>query len=260
MKSCPICKRIYEDDTLVFCLEDGTRLSAGNIPRSTSARDLDPDRTAILPAGLGATQQSPLPPRPTIPSPPPTAYTQGGSRIQPLDKRSGTAWIILSGIFALVVIGLIIVAGIFVWNGNKRRVPEFSRAGPARTPNNASPVTNPTIESRPADIASGDWLNGVWEGEGYQTDTKTTWAVRLTVRDHSYSIDYPDIPCQGRWDLIDKNSRAATFTEVITKGADRCGNNSHVMIEKTSAFEISCRYTHPRSRVVIASVVLSKKE
>jgi hypothetical protein len=99
----------------------------------------------------------------------------------------------------------------------------------------------------------------VWSGEGYQTDTKTRWAIKLTAHDPTYSVDYPDIPCQGKWNVIDKNSREATFTEVITHGIDRCGNNSHVMVEKVSATEISCRFTHAGSRAVIATVVLSKK-
>ena len=100
----------------------------------------------------------------------------------------------------------------------------------------------------------------MWAGDAYQTDTKTRWAVRLTVRDDSYSIVYPDIPCKGTWKLIEKNSRSASFTEVITQGLDQCENNSHVMIEKLSASEISCRYAHAGSRAVIATVVLKKKE
>lgn len=74
-----------------------------------------------------------------------------------------------------------------------------------------------------------------------------------------YAIEYPNIPCGGRWTLIDMNSRAASFTEVITQGTDLCGNNSHVMIEKINNSEISCKYAHPSSRVVIATATLSKK-
>src|SRR5258708_33621085 len=42
MKRCPKCKRKYADDTLKFCLEDGTTLSV-------AARDGDPPPTEILP-------------------------------------------------------------------------------------------------------------------------------------------------------------------------------------------------------------------
>jgi hypothetical protein len=102
-------------------------------------------------------------------------------------------------------------------------------------------------------------LNGVWTGDGFQTDTKTQWAARLTVRDDTYSIDYPDIPCKGTWKLIEKNSRSASFNEVITQGLNQCAN-SYVTVERLSASEISCRYTHVKSRAVIATAVLTKKD
>lgn len=40
MKSCPTCQRIYTDDTLSYCLEDGARLVTGS--------DADPNRTLVL--------------------------------------------------------------------------------------------------------------------------------------------------------------------------------------------------------------------
>ena len=246
MRICPICKRTYADDTLVFCLDDGTRLSA------VYAGTVDPDRTAILPDGLPPTEPSPAPPRSTIPSPPPATYQR--------EKRGGNAWIIMGGLLVLALVGLILVAGFFVWQARDNSNPEPSRPRAATpTDNNIPANVNRSAESQPTDTPDLEWLDGVWSGEGYQTDTKTTWAAKLTVRDGAYSINYPDIPCQGRWDLIDKNSREASFTEVITQGKDRCGNNSHVMVEKVSATEVSCRFTHAGNRAVIATVVLSKK-
>jgi hypothetical protein len=50
MKTCPSCKRIYHDDSLNFCLEDGSSLSSG------------PDKTLVLPGA----DQSNLPP--TVPA------------------------------------------------------------------------------------------------------------------------------------------------------------------------------------------------
>lgn len=50
MKTCPTCKRIYHDDSLNFCLEDGSSLSPG------------PDKTLVLPG----VDQSNLPP--TVPA------------------------------------------------------------------------------------------------------------------------------------------------------------------------------------------------
>jgi hypothetical protein len=107
MRICSICNRTYEDDTLVFCLDDGTRLSAAYDPRGTTARELDADRTAILPGGLGPTEPAPLPPRSTIPSSLPATY--------PREKRSGNAWIIIGGLLVLALVGFILVAGFFIW-------------------------------------------------------------------------------------------------------------------------------------------------
>src|SRR5829696_8291869 len=54
MKSCPTCDRIYADETLTYCLEDGATLSAPYEPEQTQR--LPPPRatnpaTEVLPAG-----------------------------------------------------------------------------------------------------------------------------------------------------------------------------------------------------------------
>jgi hypothetical protein len=256
MKICHTCSRTYEDDTLAFCLEDGARLSAAYDLHATlmapATRDTDPPRTAILPAELTPANQAPPTLRSPIPAPAHLAYPREAPQSQLTDKRGGKLWVILGGMLALVVVGLMIVLGYLAWKANNKSIPEPSRLG-------STVPANRDIESKPTDNASLQWLDGVWEGEGYQSDTKTTWAVRLTAQDGTYAIEYPDIPCRGRWTLIDNNSAGASFTEVITEGIDSCGNNSHVMIEKVNDSEISCKYTHARSRVVIATVVLSKK-
>ena len=264
MKTCPTCNRSYEDDSFAFCLDDGARLSAAYDPRSTllgpAPRDTDPPKTAILPPELRPTKQARPPLAATILSVTPLAYPQEAPRSQPVGKRGGNVWIIFGGMLALIVVALMIVAGYLVWKASNKPVPEPSRVTAAAPVNsNISANANLDTESKLADSATNRWLEGVWEGEGYQSDTKTTWAVRLTVKDGTYAIEYPNIPCRGTWTLIDENSRGASFTEVISKGTDRCGNNSHVMIDKVNDSEISCKYTHARSRVVIATVVLSKK-
>ena len=43
MKQCPECKRFYPDETLNFCLDDGTALVDPGGPR-------DKDATALMPA------------------------------------------------------------------------------------------------------------------------------------------------------------------------------------------------------------------
>ena len=43
------------------------------------------------------------------------------------------------------------------------------------------------------------WLNGTWEGTGYQIDNNDTWTMKLTVRGRRHKIEYPSLKCGGRW-------------------------------------------------------------
>jgi hypothetical protein len=260
MKICPNCKRSYTDD-LSFCLEDGARLAPAFAPQQTPHQE----KTAILPGGIRLTEE-PVSVRPTAIEGSTPAYSYQPSQFPA--KRGGKLWVIVGGGIAIVSVVFIAVAGWFVWKASNNSNTESSQAasnGPSRNPGETtSPVTATNDDwkspSQTAENTNLEWLNGVWTGDGYQTDTKTRWAVRLTVRDETYSIDYPDIPCKGTWKLIEKSSQSASFTEVITQGLDQCENNSHVMVEKVSASEISCRYAHAGSRAVIATVALAKKD
>jgi hypothetical protein len=123
---------------------------------------------------------------------------------------------------------------------------------------NISVNANPSSESNPPDDIL-NWLEGEWAGEGYQTDTRTTWTVRLVVRDGSFAIEYPNIPCGGSWTLTNKHSRGASFTEYITHGTDRCVQNERVIIEKVSDSEISCKFIYAGTREVVATAMLTKR-
>lgn len=255
MKICPNCKRNYADD-LSFCLEDGGRLA----PAYASQQTPDQEKTAILPGGIRPTQEA-VPVRQTAIKGSTPVYSYPSPQLT--EKRGGKLWIIVGGGIAIVVVFLIALAALLVWKASNNSNAESSPAAsnsPNRNPEDARANNdNRNGQSQTAETPNLEWLNGVWTGDGYQTDTKTRWAVRLTVRDETYSIDYPDIPCKGTWKLIEENSQSASFNEVITQGLDQC-TNSHVVVEKLSASEISCRYTHAKSRAVIATAVLTKKD
>lgn len=268
MKNCLTCNRIYEDDTLVFCLEDGTRLSASYAPHVTGqgpgARDTNPPSTLILNSGSETSNQMPL--RPTVPAgpfglPPEMVYRQP-------EESFGKFWIVLSGILGLALIAVVILLGYSRWNAGNEPTYERARVTtneatnsnlPANTSTNTNENPNQKTELSTVENQDLQWLAGSWEGEGYQSDTKTTWLVKLTAREGTYLINYPTIPCSGKWILANHHSRGASFDEVITQGTDRCDKNDHVMMEKVSDSEISCKYTRAKSRVVIATAVLTKK-
>jgi len=306
MKICPTCKRSYEDDTLVFCLDDGARLSGRNDLRATVPASFmhdDPARTAILPPDRRPTHEA-SEPQPTIAAITSGAYRQSTTPTGPTGKGSNSLWIILGGTIALLVVGLIIVVGYLALKANDNRLMTVSSAPSPNVQTNTNVQTNANVqtngnlktngnvqtnsnvqtngnvetnsnaqtnsdnpananlatESKPSsDETNLNWLEGVWTGEGYQTDTRTTWTVILTVRDGTFAIEYPNIPCRGTWSLTNKNSRGASFVEFITHGTDRCVNNERVLIERVSDSEISCKFSHAGSRAVIATVVMSKK-
>ena len=60
MKHCPKCKREYDDDSLQFCLEDGTALAR------TDASPMSAEPTAVLPANESARTTMPQPARPDV--------------------------------------------------------------------------------------------------------------------------------------------------------------------------------------------------
>ena len=125
MKSCPTCNRTFED-TLTYCLIDGSILSAPFDPHATiripDVRKTEPSPTEVLrrtgapgPAELLPTlEASPFAYRPNVSSPPPTVAQQ-----KPLTSLQRTGlWLrlVLAIIFAAVLsfgMGLLVAAYIF---------------------------------------------------------------------------------------------------------------------------------------------------
>ena len=109
--------------------------------------------------------------------------------------------------------------------------------------------------------ASGNpWLNGTWEGTGYQIDTNETWTMRLVVAGKRYKIEYPSLKCTGRWSPISVGSWIARFRERITSGTEDCTDKGSVVIERLSRRQIAYRYSNPGTRDVIASAILNRKK
>lgn len=102
MKHCPKCNRKYDDDTLRFCLEDGTTLSA-------ATRNAEPPPTEILPARGQPTLKSSA--GPTVPSYP----NAGDRRASPSEARLSNP-VLTTGVvvIALLLLALVGIAGFFV--------------------------------------------------------------------------------------------------------------------------------------------------
>jgi hypothetical protein len=146
MKHCHTCGRNYADDTLRFCLEDGTPLD-----------DVAEQPTVIRPGEQGSYKTEKLPSNITTPS-----YDAMRAETPPADKRTSQITVPSSGagfpwlklIVAVLAIGFVVVLGagllgvaFYVGSGNKDQ-SELKTASP--TPKN-TPHVSPTDDKQKTD-------------------------------------------------------------------------------------------------------------
>jgi hypothetical protein len=149
MKTCPACGRRYEDDTLVFCLQDGSTLS--------STSDVDANATLHIPPAAptqpGPTAFSPrAPAQSTITGRPdqfhmPGRQTASGSADE-RPRRSPLPWI-LAIVFAIGLFGVLIA--VIVTRGNRDGLS--SNVSPTPRPTaaivSATPEVTPEVRETP---------------------------------------------------------------------------------------------------------------
>lgn len=121
-------------------------------------------------------------------------------------------------------------------------------------------VSLTSIVSSQTKTGTGRWLNGTWEGTGYQIDNNETWTMKLTVRGKRYKIEYPSLKCGGRWIPLSIDRSRARFIEKITLGLEDCVDNGNVVIERLSRRQIAYRFSNRGTREVTASAILNRKK
>ena len=149
MKTCPSCHRNYEDESLVFCLDDGTRL--------VRAGAADANATWNLPAP-GPTVASPRPAQPTAQStivaspeqfqrtPPPVASDGAESR------RGLLPWV-----FAIVLV--LAASGVLIaWFMTRGGGGDVSRKNPVSTP-------APSIVASPSPVSLAETNRSMEEAD-----------------------------------------------------------------------------------------------
>lgn len=142
MKTCPSCRRAYEDESLVFCLDDGARL--------VRDRALDSDATWNLPTP-GPTVASPRPTAPPVQStitsrpeqfqmaPPPVS----GDGMRGESRRGPWPWV-----FAIVLV--LGASGVLIaWLMTRSPADDISSKYPAPTP-------VPRASAAPTPVATPD--------------------------------------------------------------------------------------------------------
>jgi len=241
VKRCTTCNRSFDDDTLSFCLEDGTPLVREPASRAESQETLvSPSPPAAPPAS------SALPPTQIYGQPPGTI---GASQAAPgyapaTHQRRTWPWVV--GILAIVfVIGGIVIAAVFIppllreaGNDNKPR-PTPTRSDWTTTP---TPVASPSGEADdvPDDEdevlsqltrVEEDWTRANVKGdkEALETILADEYVGGATAHSKREYIDSltPD-PSIKSWELKDltveqDGERATvkgTLTEETTKGTE----------------------------------------
>ena len=156
MKLCPTCKRSFEDDSLAYCLDDGTPLIA-DVPRPRNSED-----TIVTPSPGDAGSHDL----------PPTQYAQLGGKatvtasagqipsmpsyIATPQKRPVWPWVV-GGLAALFLIGIVIAAVIAIPmmmknsnNSNRVIVSDAPADSPADT-STPKPADSPKEAAAPTD-------------------------------------------------------------------------------------------------------------
>ena len=161
MKHCPQCNREYADDTLRFCLEDGTSLVA---PRTR----VEPPPTEILPAQSRLTDRSSEPTLPAYPA---------SVRAQPIESRRSNPFLI-AGVIAIVLllIVLVAIAAIYVIQHSPANQNQANAGSP--TPLRPTPQTTRT--------AVGDATPMPSITSGPLQITASASSVRLAVQANTY--------------------------------------------------------------------------
>ena len=153
MKQCPACRRTFTDDTLVYCLEDGSAL--GNV--------YDASATQIMP-----------PPRVTSPRPAEFAPSNLPLRQPPQQRRY--VWLIAllaSGLLLCFVAAGAVIAWINIRNTNRAQNQSASTASQSSTNQSQRNATNsnaskkdsaPSLtETSPSAKLVGVWRTNVFE-------------------------------------------------------------------------------------------------
>ncbi len=166
MKQCPKCKRNYDDDSLRFCLEDGTPLF--------DARDSEAPATEILPRSS-----------PTLKSSGPTIPSFRGSDPVPATERTAQSGnpVLTGGVIAIALLLLVLVgiAAFFVLrqsndNQSAKTDTNVSNTNSANQKTSPDPGRNASPGTSPADSLPGTPLK----------ITPSASSTRLAVQANTY--------------------------------------------------------------------------
>jgi hypothetical protein len=176
MKQCPACNRTYTDDQLLFCLEDGTKLTQAGFG-SDAAASFDPGATLALNSPRDTSPPPEIfypqaPPQQTPPPPHwnPTPYPQAA---QPAQKSNARAWIIGAVVGVVVLgIGIVVLLAIIGRDSQDKSNKNSNRAVVANANNANGNRSNANNTNRATTTAPSTVLKDDFSTENWPTGDK----------------------------------------------------------------------------------------
>ncbi|NUM80703.1 hypothetical protein HUU42_07825 [bacterium] len=114
-----------------------------------------------------------------------------------------------------------------------------------------------SIMVRAQDIS---WVNGTWEGIGYQASVNSSWTIRFEamIRTNSFSIAYPSLGCGGNWSLSSIDANKIEFFETITYGKTQCVEGGTIVVTRVDGQYVTFTYFLPGTRTLDAFSTLKR--
>lgn len=185
MMICPKCSARYDDDTLRFCLEDGTPLVAGPVTESPTVAFGDIE-TVISPRAPGG----------------PTWDTGRASRFSPAQppiRESNTAQAVLLTALGMLIIFGVVAAGAWIYLKDRPRERQNSNSSltSVSTTNSATPNSKPNTRSSPPSTANSwsDTPSAANNEEVKNEVAKSIYTWKSTAESHdldSYMGNYAE--------------------------------------------------------------------
>ena len=165
MKRCPSCGRTYTDETLLFCLEDGTPLSADQPTAPTIRMPAEPPPTVAYDTG-----------RVTAPTVPPAWTTT-----TPPQQQKRKVWpFVVGGLVLLLVFGGGLIAAVF-WlasvasNENSNNANRVANSNSANA--NQKPTPTPKLEITKVYMSLHDGSTPGEEVESFSPSDRTVYCI-----------------------------------------------------------------------------------
>ena len=87
------------------------------------------------------------------------------------------------------------------------------------------------------------WLNGEWQGVGYQ-EGYSTWRIEVdcNTEKERFLIRYPSLNCQGFWTIESAEQNRVVFREKIATGEHNCMLEGILVVTRVDETHITYTY------------------